>query len=93
MDTCKKMYGNKTDIANIFNISLPTVYRRVKGIEKEIGKRYNRYAIADNLISLAVFVDYQKYHKRLADKNLRKSVPPFDMYEARTYLEEVGGVS
>lgn len=93
MDTRKKMYGNKTDIANTFNISLPTVYRRVKGIEKEIGKRYNRYAIADNLISLAVFVDYQKYHKRLADKNLRKSVPPFDMYEARTYLEEVGGVS
>ncbi len=93
MDTHKKMYGNKTDIANTFNISLPTVYRRVKGIEKEIGKRYNRYAIADNLISLAVFVDYQKYHKRLADKNLRKSVPPFDMYEARTYLEEVGGVS
>lgn len=92
MATCNRMYGNKVDIANTFSISLPTVHRRVKGIEEEIGKRYNRYAIADNLISLAVFADYQKYHKRLRDKNLRKTVPPFDMYEARMYLEEVGGI-
>ncbi|MCI8783284.1 MAG: hypothetical protein HFG83_05190 [Dorea sp.] len=93
MAACNRMYGNKTDIANTFHISLPTVYRRVQGIEAEIGKRYNRYAIADNLISLAVFADYQKYHKRLKDKNLRKTVPPFDMYEARTYLEEAGGTN
>ena len=86
---CNRMYGNKTDIARTFHISLPTVYRRLEGLEKEIGKRYNHYAIADNLISLAVFADYYKYHKWLADKNLRKHVPPFDMYEARRYLEDV----
>ena len=89
MAVSNKMYRNKTDIAHIFGVSNPTVYRRVEGIKKEIGKRYNRYAIIDNLISLAVYADYEKYHKRLENKNLRKIVPPFDMYEARMYLEEV----
>lgn len=84
-----RMYGNKTDIAKTFHISLPTVYRKLEGLETEIGKRYNHYAIVDNLISLAVFADYYKYHKWLKDKNLRKYEPPFDMYEARKYLEEV----
>ncbi|MCI9227083.1 MAG: transposase family protein, partial [Dorea sp.] len=50
---CTKKYRNKTDIAHIFGVSNPTVYRRVEGIKKEIGKRYNQYAILDNLISLA----------------------------------------
>lgn len=86
---CTKRYRNKTDIAHIFGVSNPTVYRRVEGIKKEIGKRYNQYAILDNLISLAVYADYEKYHKRLENRNLRNTVPPFDMYEARMYLEEV----
>ena len=89
MAVSNKMYRNKTDIAHIFGVSNPTVYRRVEGIKKEIGKRYNRYAIIDNLISLAVYADYEKHHKMLENKNLRKIVPPFDMYEARMYLEEV----
>ena len=89
MAVSNKMYRNKTDIAHIFVVSNPTVYRRVEGIKKEIGKRYNRYAIIDNLISLAVYADYEKHHKMLENKNLRKIVPPFDMYEARMYLEEV----
>lgn len=52
MAVSNKMYRNKTDIAHIFGVSNPTVYRRVEGIKKEIGKRYNRYAIIDNLIIL-----------------------------------------
>ena len=76
---CTKKYRNKTDIAHIFGVSNPTVYRRVEGIKKEIGKRYNQYAILDNLISLAVYADYEKNHKKLE----------FDMYEAMMYLEEV----
>ena len=83
------MYATKASIARIFGVTQPTVYSRVAGIQKEIGKRYNRYAICDNLISLAVYADYEKYHKRLADKNLRKTVPDFDMIEAGRYLEEV----
>lgn len=89
MTVANKKYRSKTDIAHIFGVSNPTVYRRVEGIKKEIGKRYNQYAILDNLISLAVYADYEKYHKRLENKNLRKIVPPFDMYEAMVYLEEV----
>ena len=81
-------YATKAQIARIFRVTPPTVYSRVEGIKQEIGKRYNRYAICENLISLAVYADYEKYRKRLADKNLRKTVPPFDMEEAKRYLEE-----
>ena len=84
------MYANKSDRAKIFFLSPSTVYRRVEGIEAEIGKRYNKYAILDNLVSIEVFADYQKYNKRLADRNLRKSVPPFNMADARMYLVENG---
>ncbi len=89
MAVANKKYRNKTDVARIFGVSTPTVYRRVEGIKKEIGKRYNQYALLENLVSLAVYADYEKYHKRLANKNLRKIVPPFDMDEAMMYLEEV----
>lgn len=84
------MYANKSDIAKIFFLSPSTVYRRVEGIEAEIGKRYNKYAILDNLVSVEVFADYQKYNKRLADRYQRKSVPPFNMADARMYLVENG---
>lgn len=86
------MYANKSDIAKVFGISPSTVYRRIEGIEAEIGKRYNRYAILEgnNLVSIEVFADYLKYNKRLADRNLRKSVPPFNMADARMYLVENG---
>jgi hypothetical protein len=61
-----------------------------KGIEAEIGKRYNRYAIIDNLVSIAVYADYEKYKKMLADKNLRKHVPIFDINDAERYLDGRG---
>ena len=80
------MYATKAEIARIFNCSAQTVYRRVEGIEAEIGKRYNQYAILDNLISVAVYADYEKYRKHLANKNLRKYVPEFDKGAAEKYL-------
>lgn len=83
------MYTNKINLARMFGVSPPTVYRRVEGIKKEIGGRYNRYAIVGNLISAEVYADYEKYHKRLGNKNLRKTIPPFDMEEAGAYLSEV----
>ena len=82
-------YATKSQIARIFGVTMPTVYSRVKGIEQEIGKRYNRYAICENLISLAVYADYEKYRKRLADANLRKTVPAFDIGEAEKYLSAI----
>lgn len=87
-----KSYMNKTELARCFGISSTTVYKRLAGIEEEIKKgRYNRYAIAEGLISAAVFADYAKYYKRLEDRNLRKTVPAFDINEARTYLLEMEG--
>ena len=84
------MYANKTTIAKVFRISRQTVWHRQQEIEQEIGKRYNRYAILDGLLSIEVFADYEKYRKRLRDRNLRKTVPPFSMEEAREYLQEEG---
>lgn len=84
------MYANKTTIAKIFHVNRQTVWRRQQEIELEIGKRYNRYAILDGLLSIEVFADYEKYRKRLRNKNLRKTVPPFNMEEAREYLQEEG---
>ncbi len=86
----KQMYATKADLTRIFGVSPMTVYRRVQEIEKEIGKRYNKYAIIDNLISIAVYADYEKYRKHLADKNLRKNVPLFEMSEAERYLDRKG---
>lgn len=84
------MYVNKTQIAKIFGVSPPTVYDRIAGIETEIGKRYNKYAILDNLVSVEVFADYQKYRRWLKDERLREFVPEFSMREAREYLLEEG---
>lgn len=82
------MYLNRTGIAKMFDVSLPTVTRRVAGIEKEMGKRYNHYAVLDRLVSVAVFADYEKYHKLLENKNTRKYVPEFNMKEAQAYIIE-----
>ena len=86
----KQMYATKADLARIFGVTPPTVYSRVAGIEAEIGKRYNKYAIIDNLVSIAVYADYEKYKRMLADKNLRKHVPIFDINDAERYLDERG---
>ena len=80
------MYANKKNLAALFGVTPQTVHRRVKGIEALIGERYNQYAILDNLVSVAVYADYEKYHTRLADKNSKKYVPPFNMKEAGAYI-------
>lgn len=80
------MYATKAQLSRIFGVTVQTVHSRVKEIQKEIGKRYNRYAICENLISVAVYADHEKYRKLLADKNLRKAVPPFDMEDAEAYI-------
>lgn len=91
MDKLKR-YATKAELGRCFSISQPTVAKRVKGIEQEMKRgRYNQYAVADGLISIAVFADYSKYHKRLNDKNLRRTVKPFCLREALEYLEVDGG--
>ena len=80
------MYANKKTLAALFGVTTQTVYRRVKGIESLIGDRYNQYAILDNLVSVAVYADYEKYHTSLENKKLKKYVPAFDMKEAGAYI-------
>ena len=86
----KQMYAKKAELARMFGVTPPTVYKRVAGIEAEIGKRYNQYAIIDDLISVAVYADFEKYKKMLADKNLRKHVPLFNMDDAERYIDKMG---
>lgn len=83
-----KLYANKADIAKTFSTSYNTVCRRERGIRKEIGKRYNQYAICGRLISLAVYADYEKYHEMLENPYLRENVPKFSLAEAGKYLQE-----
>ena len=71
------MYANRKNLAALFGVTTQTVYRRVKGIEALIGERYNQYAVLDNLVSVAVYADYEKYHTRLEDKNLKMTRPAF----------------
>lgn len=83
------LYANKTELSRTFGITVPVVYERIDGIRKEIASgRYNRYAISDRLVSKAVFLDYNTYHKSLNNKNTRKAVPDFDIQEAIKYLGE-----
>ena len=80
-------YANKTEIAKLFGTSYNTVCRRERGIRKEIGKRYNQYAILGRLISVAVYADYEKYHEMLSTPHLRENVPQFSLIDAGEYLE------
>ncbi len=86
------VYASKSELGRFFSMSAPTVYSRIAGIEEQIkAGRYSDYAISDNRINKAVFLDYNKYWKMLADKNMRKYVPPFNVSEAYEYVLEKGG--
>lgn len=81
-------YATVSELSRAFNRSRPTVYKRIEGIKKQIEKgRYNRYAIVGNLISVAVFLDFEKYKDMLADKNASKYTPIFSRAEAMEYIE------
>lgn len=58
-----------------------TVLERRKELEQET-ERYGLTAVIEDektiLINLYAFLDFMKYRKRLADKNLRKYVPEYD---------------
>ena len=83
------VYANKSDTARFFGISRNTVYKMIEGIETEIERgRYARCAIAEGLNNKAVFLDYMVNRKRLNDKNLRRTVPEFDMKKCYEYCLE-----
>lgn len=79
-------------IAEEYRLPKSTVYETVAKIEK--CDRYKKARIMLNggrrkLINLLVLEDYMYYRDRLEDKNLSKSVPPYDPWEV---LWQRGGV-
>lgn len=72
-------YLSKNDIAKELHLSTASVSKLIRGVRDEIGKgRYHRCAIAGNRFNFYALIDYMTYKDQLADKNMRKLVPPFD---------------
>jgi len=72
-------YMSRKDLAKELHCSIATVDKLIKGVQDEIGKgRYHRCASAGNRYNLYAVIDYMTYKEQLADKNMRKMVPPFD---------------
>ncbi|MCM1172108.1 MAG: hypothetical protein NC393_08260 [Clostridium sp.] len=73
----------RDDLAKHLGISTVTVDKRCREIEKEIAQgRYSEKSLTKAggiiLINYLVFCDYLHYKDRLDNKNLRKTVPPYD---------------
>lgn len=72
-------YMSIQDIMKEFGICRTQVYKLVNGIKDEIKKgRYSPYVVSGTKINFYAIVDYNKFRDLLADKNMRKNVPPFD---------------
>lgn len=72
-------YLSKSDLAQELHLSTASVSKLIKGVQYEISKgRYHRCAVAGNRFNLYAVIDYMAYKDQLADKNMRKLVPPFD---------------
>lgn len=73
----------RDDLAKYLGISAPTVDARCKEMEEEIKRgRYSERVITKlggiKLINYLAFCDFLHYRDRLQNKNLRKTVPPYD---------------
>lgn len=72
-------YLSRNDLAKELHCSPATIAKLTKGLQDEISKgRYHRCAVAGNRINFYALIDYMTYKDQLADKNMRKLVPPFD---------------
>lgn len=74
-------YMRPGQVAEELQMNRKTVLERRKELEKET-ERYGLTAVIEDektiLINLYAFLDFMKYRKRLADKNMRKYVPEYD---------------
>ena len=80
------LYATPAKLAEELGYDKSTVYKRIKGIKGEIGKRYGQYAVIGSRVNKAVFLDYEKYQKALKDQTQRRFVPEFDIEEAKRYV-------
>lgn len=72
-------YSNK-QLAELFSCSPATVCSRKKGIQRE-RERYGNYAVISSGTNVYAYIDYDRYHKELGDRNMRKYVPAFNPRE------------
>lgn len=74
-------YKTLDDLAEEFGVTKVTIHTRRKELEQE-QERYGPFSvIKDNgivLINYLAFLDFLKWRDRLKEKNLRKTVPPYD---------------
>ena len=76
-------YMTAGEMAKQLGVHKNTIYTRIKEIRKEmLSGRYDEFAILDSggiiFVNYLVFVDYCKWKTRLDDRNLRKTVPPYN---------------
>ena len=79
-----KLYKSEQQLAKEWDVSIRTVRTRVAEIKAEIKNgRYGEYAISEDgpkivLVHYPTWVDYMTHRQKLKQKNLRKTVKPFD---------------
>ena len=84
-------YLSKKQLGIELNYKATAINSLIKGFSKEVGRRYNRYAIAENRYNYYAVIDYLKYRTRLEDERTRKNIPPFNPSEvAEMCGEELG---
>ncbi len=85
-------YITRGNISKQMSMSLNAIDVRIKELKEQIAKgRYSEFAIIKDggfvMINYLVWIDYMGYRERLKEKNLCKSVPPF---EPRKIASEIG---
>ena len=88
----KRIAMTVTDLAESFGMSKQTVTSRIKEIEEEVKNgRYGPHSVIHDVgyvaVNPMVFADYLTYRPRLRNKNLRKSVPPYDPFKVAQELQ------
>lgn len=90
--TFGRPYMSRIELSKAFNMSKNAIDKRIMELKEEINSgRYNEYAFIKDggfvFINTLVWIDFIKQHDRLKEKNLRKSVQPFD---PRKIAETIG---
>lgn len=74
-----KPYMSKKELAEMLDLSTRTIGTIIKGLEDGIESgRYHPIVIAGHRYNTYAILDQMKYRDALANKNMRKYVPPFD---------------
>lgn len=82
-------YKTISDLSEELGVSKVTIHARKKELEAE-KERYGPHTVISDcgivLINYLAWIDYLKYRARLKEKNLRKTVPPYNPMEVAREL-------